>query len=60
MAQRRTSWEAVVLENLAEDQLVGVEGERVPEHGDGDEVHVAVGALGLVGARSIEVPLRNV
>lgn len=60
MAQGRTSWEAVVRENLAEDQLVGVEGEGVPEHADGDEVHVAVGAHGLVGAGSIEVPLRNI
>lgn len=55
-----TCGESVVLEDLAEDQLVWVEGERVPEHADRDQVHVAVGAFGLGGAGAIEVPLRDV
>ncbi len=49
----------VVFEDLTEDQFVGVEGEWISEHADWDEVHVTVGAFGLVCARAIKVPLGN-
>lgn len=55
-----TCGQSVVLEDLAEHQLVGVAGEGVAEHADGHQVHVAVGAFGLVRARAVEVPLRDV
>ncbi len=55
-----TCWLAVVLEHLAEHQLVGVFPERVPEHGCRDQEHVTVGALRLVGAGAVEVPLRKI
>lgn len=46
----RTSRQAVVFEDLTEDEFVGVQGEGIPEHPDWKEVHIAVGAFGLVGA----------
>ena len=55
-----TCWLAVVLQHLTEHQLVGVFPERVPEHGCRDQEHVAVGALGLVGAGAVKVPLRKI
>lgn len=45
-----TCRKAVVLENFAEDQFVGVKSERISEHTHRDEVHVAIGAFGLVCA----------
>lgn len=55
-----TCRQAVVFKDFTEDQFVGVEGERVSEHADRDEEQVTVGALGLVRARAIKVPLRNI
>lgn len=52
--------EAVVLEDLTEHQLVGVQGEGVPEHLYGDQVHVTVGALRLGRTGAIKHPLRNI
>jgi len=51
---------AVVLEHFAQDQLVGVLAERIPKHGSRDQVHVAIGALGLGRAGAIEVPLGEI
>lgn len=47
---------AVVLEHLTEYQLVWVFAEGVTEHGSRDEIHVAVGAFGLVSAGPVKVP----
>lgn len=58
--EQPTCWLAVVFEHLTQHQLVGVFPERVPEHGCRDQEHVAVGALWLVGAGAIKVPLRKV
>ena len=55
-----TCWLVIVLEHFTEHQLVGVFPERVPEHSYRDQEHVAVGALRLVGAGAIKVPLRKV
>lgn len=60
VSHARTCWLAVVLEHLAEHQLVGVLPERVPEHGCGDQEHVAVGALRLVRTGPVEVPLGKI
>ena len=46
----------VVLEGLAQDDLVVAQAERVPVHGHGIEVDVGVGALGLAGGGAIKVP----
>lgn len=46
----------VVLVGLAEDQLVVTQTEGVAVDGDGVEVHVRVGPLGLAGGAAIEVP----
>lgn len=53
-----TSRWTVVLQDLTENQFIGVKVEWIPEHADRDEVHVTVGAFGLVGAWAIKVPLR--
>lgn len=58
--KKSTCGYAVVLQDLAEDQFVGVQGEWVPEHADRDEVHVTVGAFGLERAGAIEVPFGNI
>lgn len=49
---------SIVLQHFTQNQLVGVPAKRVPEHGSRDQVHVAVGALCLVCARAVKVPLR--
>lgn len=49
---------AVILEDLTHHQLVFAHPERVAVQGHGVEVHVRVGALGLVGARAVIVPDR--
>ena len=51
---------AVVLEHFTQNQLVGVFAEWIPEHGGREQVHVAVGALGLVRAGAVEVPLGKI
>ena len=56
----RTCGFPVVLEDLTQDQLVGVQGEGVPEHLDREQVHVAVGPLRLVRAGPVKVPLGNI
>lgn len=59
-AQACTWRQAVVLKDLTEDQFIGVQGEWISEHADWDEVHVTVGAFGLVCAGTIKVPLWNI
>lgn len=51
---------AVVLEHFTQDQLVGVFAERIPKHGTRKQIHVAVGALGLVGTGAVKVPLGEI
>lgn len=51
---------AVVLEHFTQNQLVGVFAEWIAEHGSRNQVHVAVGALSLIGAGAIEVPLGQI
>lgn len=48
---------AVVLERLAQHQLVVAAAEGVAVHGDGLQVRVRVAALGLVGGAAVIVPL---
>lgn len=55
-----TGRQTVVFEHFTQHQFIGVQGEGVSEHGHGDEVHVAVGALGLVRAGAVEVPFRDI
>lgn len=50
----------VVLEHFAQHQLVGVQAKRVPEHADGHQEHVAVGALCLCRAGAIKIPLGDI
>lgn len=50
----------VVLEHFAQHQLVGVQAKRVPEHADGHQEHVAVGALRLRCAGAIKIPLGDI
>lgn len=50
----------VVFEDLTENKFIGVLAERVPKHGSRSQVHVTVGAFGLVGAGAIEIPLREI
>jgi hypothetical protein len=49
---------SVILEYFTQHQLVGILAERVPKHGSRNKIHVAVGALRLVSAGTIKVPLR--
>lgn len=51
---------AVVLQDFTKDQLVGIFTEGITKHGSGNQVHVTVGALCLVGAGAIKVPLREI
>ena len=51
---------AVVLQHFTQHQFVGVFTKWVAENGSRSQVHVAVGALGLVGAGAIKVPLREI
>lgn len=51
---------AVGVEDLAEDQFVGVKVEWVSEHAYRDQEHVTVGAFGLVCAGAIKVPARKI
>ncbi len=51
---------AIVLLHFTQDQLVGVFAEGIAEHGSRNQIHVAVGALRLVGTGAIEVPLRQI
>lgn len=51
---------AVVLQHFTQNQLVGVFAEWITEHGSRDQIHVAVGALSLVGTGAIKVPLRQI
>lgn len=50
----------VVLQHFAQHQLVGVQAEGVPEHADGHQEHVTVGALRLRCAGAIEIPLGHI
>ena len=50
----------VVLQHFAQYQLVGVQAEGVPEHADGHQEHVTVGALRLRCAGAIEIPLGDI
>ena len=46
----------VVLVRLAEDDLVVSQPEGILVHGDGVEVDIGVGALGLSGGGAVKVP----
>lgn len=50
----------LVVERLAEHQLVNAPSERVCVHGHWLQEHVGVGALGLTGRGAVEVPDREV
>lgn len=55
-----TCWFAVVLQHFAKNQLVGVFAKWITKHGSRNQIHVAVGALGLVCTGAIKVPLGQI
>lgn len=59
-AVNSTCRQTVVFEDLTENQFVWVQAEWIPEHADGNEVHVTVGTFSLERAGAVKVPLRNI